>query len=116
MKIYRGVRMPDGCAVTVDGAALDLRFDLKAQSDSRIEWGYDGTGPRQLALAILADHSEDDMLALNFHQAFTESVIAEFKGDEWVMSSDDVQNTLDQIEVVPMDLQTLLDKVRGHRP
>lgn len=113
MKIYKGVRMPQGCAVTVDDAPLDLRIDLNAQSDPVLEWGYDGTGPRQLALAILADHSRDDMLALKLHQAFTESVIAEFKGDEWMITSEDVQATLDQIEIVPMDLKTLMNRVRG---
>ncbi len=113
MKIYKGVRTPDGCTVTVDGAPLDLRLDLKTQASARVEWGYDGTGPRQLAIAILADHSHDDMAAFNLHQAFTESVIAELDGDQWIITSDDVQATLDQIEVVPMDLQTLLNKVRG---
>ena len=44
-----------GVRVTVDGRPLDPRLDLRVLSASGFEWGYDGGGPGQLALAILAD-------------------------------------------------------------
>ena len=56
MKRYLGERTIDGIKVTVDGAALEPRRDLKALSDSGFEWTYEGDEPSQLALAILADH------------------------------------------------------------
>ncbi len=38
-------------------------------------WGYLGSGPAQLALAILADYLRDDNTALAHYQAFKEKVI-----------------------------------------
>lgn len=35
---------------------LPLRLDLYDHSPTGFEWGYSGSGPAQLALAILADH------------------------------------------------------------
>jgi len=53
---YRGVRWPDRCVVLVDGKPLAPRNDLFDHSPSGFEWGYGGSGPAQLALALLADH------------------------------------------------------------
>ena len=45
----------DGVLVTVDGQPLDPRRDLRDLGAEGFEWGYEGTGPAQLSLAILAD-------------------------------------------------------------
>jgi len=42
--------------VTVDGAPLDPRADLVNHSPDGFAWGYPGSGPAQLALAILSHH------------------------------------------------------------
>ncbi len=115
MKTYKGVRSPQGCAVTVDDQPLDPRMDLGRASDGGFEWGYEGAGPRRLALALLADHCSDAQQAFDNYPIFTETVIAEFKGDEWSMTSDQIQAALDQVVVVPMDLQSLFARVRGER-
>ena len=115
MKVYKGVRAAQGCVVTVDGAPLDPRLDLKRHSTAGFEWGYDGTGPRQLALAILADYFGDGSQALSQHKTFAETVIAELEGDEWTLTEQRIRSALDQVVVVPMDLKTLLDRVRGRR-
>ncbi len=115
MKIYKGVRTSQGCNVTVDGQPLDPRMDLGQSSDGGFEWGYEGAGPRRLALALLADHCGDAQQAFDNYPVFTETVIAEFKGDEWSMTSEQVQAAIDQVVVVPMDLQELLARVRGER-
>ena len=60
-KIYQGDRTIDGILVTVDGALLDERLDLKHYTDNGFEWTYEGDEPRQLALAILADHFADHL-------------------------------------------------------
>ena len=62
--------------VTVDGAPLDPRFDLKRFSRMGFEWTYEGDGPRQLALALLADHLGDPARAL----ALTETFMRERRG------------------------------------
>ncbi len=115
MKIYKGVRSPQGCVVTVDDKPLDPRMDLGQSSDGGFEWGYEGAGPRRLALALLVDHCGDAQQAFESYPVFTETVIAEFKGDEWSMTSEQVQAAIDQVVVVPMDLQELLARVRGKR-
>ena len=113
MKVYQAKRDEAGCTVTVNGAPLDPRLDLRRYSENGFEWGYEGSGPRQLALAILADFHGSDQTALDRHQSFMEAVIAVLKGDEWSLTDDQIDNTVSQIVDVPMDLKTLLDKVRG---
>lgn len=113
MKIYHGTRTLEGCTVTAGGAPLDERLDLRQHSTSGFEWGYEGSGPRQLALAILADHFGDDARALSQCQLLMEVVIAELKGDDWTLTAEQIDNTFSQVVQVPFDLETLLNKVRG---
>ncbi len=116
MKIYQGVRSPQqGCRVTVNGAPLDPRYDLRRHSTSGFEWGYEGSGPRQLALAILADHFGDDAKAVDQHGLFMEVVVAELEGDQWTLTGGQIDTTFDEVVEVPMDLETLLEKIRGRR-
>lgn len=59
-----------------DGTELAPRLDLWNHSPTGFEWGYGGSGPAQLALAILADCLEDDERALDLHQGFKSYVVA----------------------------------------
>ncbi len=77
MKIYAGGRSLDGAVVTVDGALLDPRYDIRRFSRMGFEWTYEGDGPRQLALALLADHLGDPARALALSEAFMRAVVAE---------------------------------------
>ena len=74
MKTYHGWRDDDGVAQVIilhNGVkALPLRLDLDNHSPTGFEWGYGGSGPAQLALALLADALEDDKLAIILHQRF----------------------------------------------
>jgi hypothetical protein len=74
-RVYVIRRTPAGVTCTVDGRPLDPRLDLRNHSPSGFEFGYGGSGPAQLALAILADCC-DDATALDCYQAFKWSVIA----------------------------------------
>lgn len=74
-------RAKDGC-VTVQrihrsyGTAYELkpRLDLRNHSPTGFAWGYGGSGPAQLSLAILADYFNDqkvgDLLACALYQDF----------------------------------------------
>lgn len=44
---------------------------------SGFQWGYGGSGPAQLALAILADFLRDDQEALQYYQNFKWNIIAQ---------------------------------------
>jgi hypothetical protein len=62
---------------------LPLRLDVFNHSPSGFEWGYLGSGPAQLALAILCDYLGEPQLALRFYQEFKEDAVARWKDDEW---------------------------------
>ena len=79
MKIYHGWRSGYAVDVTVNGLPLEPRFDLWYHSPTGFEWGYCGSGPAQLALALLADHLANDQEALEYYQRFKLAVIAGFR-------------------------------------
>ena len=59
-----------------NGRDLDPRRDLMNHSPDGFQWGYAGSGPAQLALAILADALGDDMRAVRLHQRFKSDFLA----------------------------------------
>ena len=97
MKNYEGKRSYGQCFVTVDGRALDPRFDLHMHSPDGFEWSYGGSGPAQLALAMLADHLGDDQEALNLYQRFKWTVIAGLPRRGWTLNSRDIDQALEAI-------------------
>ena len=76
MGIYEGKRTNGGLAVAVDGTHLDPRFDLCNHSPDGFECGYEGSGPAQLAVAILAHYLGDDFEAKTHYMRFTSRVIS----------------------------------------
>lgn len=93
MKVYEGGRSLAGAVVTVDGRKLDPRFDLKKLSKAGFEWTYEGAGPAQLALALLADHLGDDQKALKLHDVFMREVVANLD-NSWRMTSAEIDEAL----------------------
>ena len=85
MKIYTGTRNRIGTRVQVTEETgfsfsfrqtddLKLRTDLRDHSPTGFEWGYPGSGPSQLALAILADVVGDELAQVHY-QSFKRDVI-----------------------------------------
>ena len=97
MKVYEGGRSLEGAVVTVDGAPLDPRFDIRRFSPAGFEWTYVGDGPRQLALAMLADHLGDERRALALTKGFMRSVVAELD-NAWRMTSDEIALAVEQLQ------------------
>ena len=82
---------PDDVVVVTDGKKSDLplRLDLVRHSPTGFSWGYGGSGPAQLALAILADYL-GDREAIRQYQDFKWDMIAGLpQGQPW--SIKDVQ-------------------------
>ncbi|MFC5368587.1 DUF6166 domain-containing protein [Salinirubrum litoreum] len=57
------------------------------------EWGYAGSGPSQLGLAILLDYTRDEAVALDYYQAFTREVITGLDGT-WELSTAEIDTVL----------------------
>jgi hypothetical protein len=66
-------------------------------SPSGFEWGYCGSGPAQLALALLADHLGDDEQALNLYQRFKWVVVAELPKKRWKLTTHEIEVILQSI-------------------
>lgn len=97
-RYYRGRRINRRCHVwRPDGSPLPLRLDVARRSPTGFEWGYGGSGPHQLALALLLDvlpafkdvrdlgaqrWTEVKLLALSHAQGFKCRLIA-CLGAEW---------------------------------
>ena len=96
MKLYRGGRSLDGAVVTVDGKKLAPRHDLRRLSATGFEWTYEGAGPAQLALALLADHLGDDAQALALYEPFMRRVVAELD-NSWELNSADIDTALAEL-------------------
>jgi hypothetical protein len=99
MKRYEGRREGYAVIVTVDGRPLNPRLDLWNHSPNGFEWGYGGSGPSQLALALLADHLADDDQALAQYQSFKFAVVAKLPTKGWTLTSDQIQHALASLPV-----------------
>ena len=97
MKTYVGTIDQGDSTVTVNGQPLSPRFDLYNHSPTGFAWGYEGSGPAQLALAILA-HCAGEKLALMHYQDFKRRVITPLDKDKgFTLTSDEVDDHLDAI-------------------
>lgn len=92
MKLYEGGRGLSGAVVTVDGAPLAHRDDIRRFS-REFEWTYEGDGPRQLALALLADHLGDAARALALVEPFMREVVANLD-NAWALTSAEIDAAL----------------------
>jgi hypothetical protein len=99
-KQYEGRREGHAVIVTVDGRRLNPRLDLWNHSPTGFEWGYGGSGPAQLALAILADHCGKDRQAFNLHHRFKWAVIAELPGRRWALTSQEIDQVLQHLQEI----------------
>ncbi len=95
MKAYEGRRTIDGLVVTVDGEILNDRQDVKSFSIAGIEWGYVGDAPKQLALALLCDHLDDNALAIEKSDEFMRDVVAILDND-WTLNSENIQTAINK--------------------
>lgn len=94
MKIYKGAPTEHrrNVRVFVDKDApyfLPLRLDIENKSPSGFAWGYGGSGPHQLALALLADFTQDRKQAQRLMHDLVVECISGLDGDKpWEISGD----------------------------
>jgi len=102
-RVYTIQRTAQGVVCTVSkGTAssrpLPLRLDLWNHSPTGFEFGYGGSGPAQLALAILADCCGDE-LAVAYHQPFKWAVIARIPGPGGSLTGTFVRDVLARLQL-----------------
>ena len=85
--------------------------ELWNHSPDGFQWGYGGSGPAQLALAILLDITGNKELSMRLHQEFKRKVIAALS-DKFVLSEDEV---LDFIQSQQMETLIFRQTGRNHR-
>lgn len=105
MKTYIGERTPDGCQVVVldsskhdGGYLLNPRYDMRNHSPDGFNFGYAGSGPAQLSLALLADALGDDDRAQDMYQTFKFKVIGRLTGDKFEMTEEDIRQKVTELE------------------
>ncbi len=105
MKSYHGRRTAQGCEVCVrEGGAdrpLAPRLDLRNHSPTGFGWGYAGSGPAQLALALAADALGDDDRARAVYQRLKFKLVGSLPQEEWVLTEDRVRSAIEGIEQEP---------------
>lgn len=92
--VYQGINQPR-CTVDQEPLPLEASLEVKSHSPDGFAWGYGGSGPSQLALAIMLIETPDEETALKYYQDFKGEVIARFNIDSnWTLTSYDVQTWL----------------------
>ena len=102
-RVYRGERLRDGnCSVWFEHAAvqqngneptrrpLSLHLEVRGHSPTGFAWGYGGSGPAQLALALLVDALGDAELAEQHYQAFKWSFVARWT-ESWSITAREIR-------------------------
>ena len=94
---YRCRLTPRGAIVEAQPPAgawhrLDPRLDLRSHSPTGFEWGYGGSGPAQLALALAASRLPD-ALAHAIHQHLKWTLVATLDR-EWDLAASGLDSLL----------------------
>lgn len=75
--------MPDGFD---ERLPLGPSLKLRDHSPTGFSWGYSGSGPSQLSLALLLDATSDPDTALTYYQDFKSNIVAGWGMDEsWLL-------------------------------
>jgi hypothetical protein len=76
----------------------DRSLDLVRHSPAGFDWGYTGSGPAQLACALLFDYFDDDTLAhqcyIQFHDAVVSQLVCTGPADCWHLTGDNIEAAL----------------------
>jgi len=96
---YRGYRHTGGQGHQLVTKADDLLDPTPSQkiwnhSPGGLNWGYGGSGPAQLALALLYDVTKDKDIAVRLHQEFKRDYVATW-GDTWEVTDVYIQGWID---------------------
>lgn len=94
MATYSGVVHSGGCGGQLVTKDDDILSPVPSQklwnhSPDGFNWGYGGSGPAQLALALLYDATGDSDIAVKYHQPFKWAYVAYWK-DDWQITTEEI--------------------------
>ena len=120
---YQGDRSPLGEVSVYRPNGLPLEPKRSQQvvnhSPTGFEWGYQGSGPAQLALAILLDITDNPEEACKNYQLFKLQVVGLIKAESWVMSVEFIVDWLSQAQPsyapLPQWINDQLQQINGRR-
>jgi hypothetical protein len=83
-------------------------LELANHSPSGFSWGYAGSGPAQLALALLLDYTDDEDVALEEYMAFKTEVVSQLECTEpdgcWRLTGREIDAALRETVGEPVTL------------
>ena len=79
------------------GPMLDPQLGVRPHSPSGLEWGYLGSGPAQLSLAILVDYLGHVAQSKDLYQDFRNVIVANLPEGEWTLSNGEIADVLEVI-------------------
>ncbi|MBX3397521.1 MAG: hypothetical protein KF873_02160 [Gemmataceae bacterium] len=101
---FVGYRVDEGVIVLrlfADGTASELppRTDLRLHSPDGFEWGYRGSGPTQLALAILVELLGESPggldMAQDLYQDFRVAVVGRWPSSSWSITAGEIDEWIE---------------------
>lgn len=96
---FNGMRLKEGTEVSivVDGVPRPLPFHLgvSAHSPGGFEWGYPGSGPSQLALAMCVELFGPDE-ALKVYQLVKDRLIAPIRDKKWTIRGNEIVTAIEE--------------------
>ena len=94
---YAGERTAEGCKVEVwrdgDTSPLSPRNEIRNHSPDGFNWGYGGSGPAQLALALCCEVLPPHFAEL-VYQDFKRAFVARIDADRWRLSEGQLANVV----------------------
>jgi hypothetical protein len=70
---------------------LPLHLELRNHSPTGFEWGYMGSGPSQLALALLYEALKNERAARAIAFDFKREILTQLNYDAWVLSESEIR-------------------------
>lgn len=95
---------------------LDPCLNVENHSPTGFSWGYGGSGPTQLALALAMDATRDADRALAVYKDLKRSLVAPLPQDKgWRMTQGDVLAAIDELEAQDPSLLERAERNRQRR-
>ncbi len=95
--------LPDGETAELSPAASQK---LRNHSPDGFQWGYGGSGPAQLALALLLDVTGNPQVAQECYQDFKFNIVASW-AEEWEITSRQILEWLGKFRSLELEKKVL---------